>query len=627
MDEARILETARADILRANAYYDSYIDPILTRRYEVYRSDPDRYARLYPQTHAECSLHTFDLWSMVEWMLPFMLKAFFGSDRIISISGVESEDADRAERVMKLLQWQLTVKNPGYRVFKSWFTDALVTNMGVLKCYWKRETEKRRSRKEVGRAELVGMIQGGVRILASDPIFTMYGEPMSMITYEEDVVTTNQPVIEVVQPSDIRFTPDGRTFPDCSMVAHRKITTVDELKREAARGVYDPDEVNYIAESVSDDDYKATQVEQSQRYDAGDEQDSRLLERGRARVDLYECYLKADINDDGLLEDAIVTVCKDRLLRTVENPYGRAPLFEFVPFWDSYQIWPKVGLAEIIENIQDAHTALLKQSIIGLGLSNQGRCLVDPSGVNWNDLVSGKRYVRLEPNRPAQEVFYPMPAAGLNPQNFQLLEYLQSQMEQWAPMTRYNQGTDGKSLNKTATGVSMIMNASQQRQEEITRNAAETSISDLFRFLIKVNQMYLDQPQVIRLQNDIIQFAPDDIQGDFDLSVDATSGIGARDSKVQVLTSYLREMWPFAAQIGAAGPEQFVFAAQKLLKLMGVEDADKYISMPQMNPMMMMGGIPIGPGGQQGAGVATVTAPGAGGGALPAGAGGAVGVP
>jgi hypothetical protein len=609
MDNARILATARADIQRADAYYESHIDPVLTRRYEVYRSDPGRYARLFPQTHADCGLHTYDLWAICEWMLPSMLKAFFGSDRIISVSGVGSEDADRAERVMKLLQWQLTVKNPGYRVFKSWFTDALVTNMGILKCYWKRETEKRRNQKQVTQAQLVGMIQGGVKILASDPVFMPFGEPMSVIEYEEDVVTTNQPVIEVVQPSDIRFTPDGRTLAECSMVAHRKVTTIDELKRETRRGVYDADEVDYIAETVTDDDYKPTQLEQSQRYDAGDERDAQMLERGRARVDLYECYLKADINGDGLMEDAIVSVCKDRLLRAVENPYGRAPLFEFVPFWDSYQIWPKVGLAEIIENIQDAHTALLKQCVIGLGLSNQGRCLFDPSGVNYDDLVDGKRYVRLESGRQAQEVFYPMPAAGLSPQTFQLFEYLHSQMEQWTPVTRYNQGTDASSLNKTATGINMIMSASQQRQEEITRNAAETSISELFRFLIRLNQLYLDAPQVMRLQNDIIHFSPDDLDGDYDLSVDATSGIGARDTKVQVLTSYLREMWPAAVQIGAATADQFVLAAQKLLKLMGIEDADKYISMPQINPMMMMGGMPVG-GGQAG----EEAPPGAGGG-------------
>ena len=97
-----------------------------------------------------------------------------------------------------------------------------------------------------------------------------------------------------------------------------------------------------------------------------------------------------------------------------------------------------------------------------------------------------------------------------------------------------------------------------------------------------------------------INFAPDDIMGDYDLSVDASGGVGAIDSKAQVLTSYLREMFPFALQIGAAEPGQFVMAAQKMLKLMGVEDAEKYLLSPevmqqrqleaQMQQIAMMGG-------------------------------------
>jgi hypothetical protein len=193
-----------------------------------------------------------------------------------------------------------------------------------------------------------------------------------------------------------------------------------------------------------------------------------------------------------------------------------------------------------------------------------------------------------------EDAFMPIPHPGLNPQNFQFFEYLKGQLEEWTPITRYNQGLDASSLNKTATGVSMIMNASQQRQEEIIRNFAETGIRDLFRFLIQLNQRYLDQPQVVRLQNEILEFSPDDLFGDFDLSVDASAGIGVRDTKVQVLTSYLREMLPYAMQMGVAGPQQFVMAGQKLLKLMGIEDADKYLMMPQpqmLGPGMMPGMI------------------------------------
>jgi hypothetical protein len=596
MDPNRILATARSDIKWADDYYRDHIEQDLIRRYEVYKSSQERYRKMYPKLSEKNDMRTFDLWSTVEWLLPNILKAYFGADRIISMSGVSSEDADRAERVMKLLQWQLTVKNQGYKVFKSWFGDALATNLGVLKCYWKRETETVPHQDMMDQGQLVGLLQNPEnKIISSEPLGIL---PMAMVQWTEERVTVNQPVIETIRPSDIRFTPDGRNLGECSMVAHRKVVTIDELRREAKRGTYDPEAVEAVA-SGAVDDYELTEVEKILNDGAEDIADHVSTEQARAKVVLYECYLKSDIDEDGMLEDAIVTVCNDKLLRAVENPYKRVPLFDLVPFWDSYKVWSDLGLAEVIEGTQDSHTALLRQMLVSLGLSNQPRVVVDVTKINMDDFEGDLQYIRS--TGELSNSFQVVPTAGLNTQNFQFLEYLKGQLEEWTPITRYNQGLDAKSLNKTATGIQMIMGASQQREEEIIRNFAETGIRDLFRFLIQINQRFLDQPQVVRLQNEVLEFSQDDIFGDFDLSVDASAGIAARDGKVQVLASYLKEMFPFALQLGIAGPQQFVMAGQKLLQLMGIEDADKYLPMPQpqQQQLMMGGGMPSG-GGQAG---------------------------
>lgn len=609
IDKAKVLSVAIADIKRADAYYSDQIESTLQTRYEVYFADTERYKKLFPKLSRKNEMRTFDLWSAVEWLLPTILKAFFGSNRIISVSGVGAEDAEQAEKVMELIQWQLTVKNQGYKVFKSWFGDALATNLGVLKCYWKRETEIIPHQEVMDEAALVGILQDHKnKVKATEPMPTMdsilgLAPQNAMVAWDEERVIINQPIIEAIKPSDIRFTPDGKTLSECSMVAHRKVMTINDLRKEARRGVFDSAVVEDIASSA-DDDIKPTEIEKYLNGDEGEKNDA--PEQARRRVVVYECYLKTDIDGDGLLEDAIVTVCNDKLLRAVENPYKRVPFFDLVPFFDSYRVWGKMGLAEVVQDIQDTHTALLRQMIVALGLGNQWRAVVDETAVNMEDLINDSMFIRSkgEPGR----AFANFPHDGVNPQNFQFFEYLKTQLEQFTPNTRYNQGTDASSLNKTATGINMIMTAAQQRQEEIIRNFAETGIRELFRFLIQLNQRYLDQEQIVRLQNKTINFAPDDIMGDYDLSVDASSGVGAVDSKVQVLTSYLREMFPAALQIGAAEPGQFVLAAQKLLKLMGIEDAEKYLLSSevmqqrqlQQQQMAIMGGMPVG-GGQEGA--------------------------
>jgi hypothetical protein len=607
-DKDMILKRALQDIDRANSYFRDYIEQDLIERYQVYYASKERYKQLYPKTSEQNSTRTFDLWSTCEWMMPNLLGAFFGSDRIISINGTNGEDSQKAEQIMKLIQWQLTVKNQGYRIFKGWFGDALVTNMGVLKCYWKREQKQVPHQEVLNEQQLIGLMQNtNNQIISSEPVPDInaalgMAPPTSNVTWVETITTVNQPVIELIKPSDLRFVPDGRTLGECSMVAHRKLVTIDYLRREAKRGVFDPAVVEDIARTATN--YQSTsQLEIVLNNAAREATQFSDEELSRKRVVLYECYAKMDINGDGLLEDVIVNVCNKQLLRVVENPWGRAPIFELIPFWDNYQVWSKVGLAELVADIQDSHTALLRQMIYGLGVSNQVHGVVDTSMIEVQDLIDGAQYIRSKgPVGPA--AFQQLQLGGLNPQNFQMFEYIRTQLEQWTPMTRYNQGMDSQSLNKTATGINMIMDASQSRQEEISRNFAETGISELYRFLIQLNQHYVDQEQIIRLHNEQILFTPDDLNGDYDLSVDSSSGTASKNEKMQALMAYMREMLPAAVQMGVAGPDQFVIAGLKLLKLGGIEDAEKFLIPPdpmqqaammqqmQMAQMISQGGLP-----------------------------------
>src|SRR5437879_12001519 len=52
-------------------------------------------------------------------------------------------------------------------------------------------------------------------------------------------------------------------------------------------------------------------------------------------------------------------------------------------------------------------------------------------------------------------------------------------------IVRNNQGLDADSLNKTASGMNMLMSAAQQRQELIARVLAETAIKRLYRLIYR----------------------------------------------------------------------------------------------------------------------------------------------
>jgi hypothetical protein len=63
-------------------------------------------------------------------------------------------------------------------------------------------------------------------------------------------------------------------------------------------------------------------------------------------------------------------------------------------------------------------------------------------------------------------------------------------------VTKYTQGTDADHLNKTATGISMIMNASSLPMKEVIQNIDEMWIEPLIEALVDWNMQHLD-PQVV----------------------------------------------------------------------------------------------------------------------------------
>ena len=79
-----------------------------------------------------------------------------------------------------------------------------------------------------------------------------------------------------------------------------------------------------------------------------------------------------------------------------------------------------------------------------------------------------------------------------------MIEYLDSVREARTGVTRYNQGMDTNSLNKTATGMNIIASASQQRQELVARQFGEF-LRNIFERILKLVSLHADPKEVERL--------------------------------------------------------------------------------------------------------------------------------
>jgi len=159
-------------------------------------------------------------------------------------------------------------------------------------------------------------------------------------------------------------------------------------------------------------------------------------------------------------------------------------------------------------------------------------------------------------------------------------------------------------LNKTATGITAIMKAGNQRANAITKGFAEDGFKPMLKFLVMLNQRFMDQKQMIRVFSRPLMIMPDDIHGDLDICVETDVGLEKKQQTINALTQYLREVYPFAQQQGLAGSRQFIDACVRALELSGLSNARQYFftdeDIQQRQEMMALAAV----GGAAGAAVA-----------------------
>ena len=243
-------------------------------------------------------------------------------------------------------------------------------------------------------------------------------------------------------------------------------------------------------------------------------------------------------------------------------------------FRSPHHIWPESGFTDLIAQVQHSKTAIIRQMIYNLAQGNDSKMAIDPAAlVDINDVLNNAQFIRVKGN--VNEAVQPLPAAQLQPWTFNMLEYLDTVKENRTGITKYNQGLDSNSLNKTATGISIITQQSNQRLELIARIFAETGMTELFRFLIKLNQLFVSQETVIRLTNGPLVIDPSDLDGSFDLLVNAGMGAGAKQTNLQNL-QLVRELSTQLAEVGLSGPQQWYNLAKRIIEEVGFKNVDDF---------------------------------------------------
>lgn len=569
-----LVTALRRDISDAENYQDTVILPTVKERYEIYYADKDYYARKLPRLSKVSSLVSTDVTDTIEWALPSLIKVFTGGDEVVTVQGSSEEDDRNAEIMQQLLVYQLQRQNRFFPILYNWMKDALITGMGIIKCYWDRKEDYQLLEQSMNMRAFQELTQQNVEIQSVEGP-DMFG--IVRVQYLSPYYVKNAPVIENILVSELLYSPDAKSLDEANFVAHKKKVTMSYLREREQQGIYaNVDQITPKPKTGIMNDDQVEQVIGDNYQGTSQEADD-----ARAEVTLYECYTKLDWNNDGVLEDMIITIVDDVILRVEPNYMGRHPFFAISPTKDPHRIWVKRSYAELIGELQDLKVALTRQIVQNIALTNDPKMILAEDAINIDDYVKGRAVIRKKANHPMQDVAMSMPVNQLSPYTYQFLEYIESQKENRTGITRYNQGLDANTLNKTATGISQIMGASTQRLELIARMFAETGVYELFRFMIGLNQKFIDQNTVIRLTNKELAISPDDLQGNFDLIVNAGISIASKESTQLMLQSMLTALMQVrAAGIPIVTPDNVYNLFKKWIEAAGFKNYADYITDP-----------------------------------------------
>jgi hypothetical protein len=242
-------------------------------------------------------------------------------------------------------------------------------------------------------------------------------------------------------------------------------------------------------------------------------------------------------------------------------------------------------------DLQLIKSTVLRQILDNLYLSNNGRHVISDQ-VNLDDMMTSRPggIVRLKSGAvPSQGHVMPLETPMVTAAAFPVLEYLDGVREGRTGVSRYTQGLDADTLNKTAAGINQIMAAAQQRIELIARVFAETGVTDLFRKILRLVGSHQNGPRIIRLRNRWVPMDPRSWNSEMDVSVSVGLGTGNRDQMLGHLNAILGiQAQAIQQQGGVDGPlvtlGNVYNTLAKMVENAGLKPTDAYFTRPSDQP-------------------------------------------
>lgn len=528
---------------------------------------------------------TSDVQDAVEWILPSLLKIFTSTDKAVSFDPTTAKDVDGAEQATDACNYVFYKQNNGFLTLYTAFKDALmVRNCAVM---WRKETQETVSSYpfQGATAEMLAvMTQDGSEVVDANPSLMDDGMGNMIEVFDGRIKKVENKTVCKIEtfPVDNLLVDREWTSPilqECPYVARIIEVTLSDLKQMG----FDVLQSELAGSDARESQliYQNGRVGNVEMDDDSSPEDESMTE-GHLRIE----FVRVDYDGDGIAELRCIYRLQDKILSNEE--VSHVQIATASPILNPHR-WDGYGMADAVSDLQRLHTELLRQSLNSLYLANNGRkkVLTDSNWTpmaNIDDLLDSRPggIIRQRDVNAVMDDVTPFVGAQTMP----MLEYVAGMRENRTGVTRYNQGIDANSLNQTATGVTAIMTASQQRIELIARVFAETLVKPIFQGILKLLTDGGMEKIAFRLNDKFVEYDPNTWRDWYDMTINVGLGTGNRQEQAAHLMQIAQNQ-AMAAQAGLSnmvGPKQLYNTQAKLVELAGFKNIGEFWLDPEENP-------------------------------------------
>lgn len=310
------------------------------------------------------------------------------------------------------------------------------------------------------------------------------------------------PELETVSIFDLYPDPYCTSLDDCDGLFRRHVLTRSQFRELGNLPGFDSDMVRYVLKHNKKGNHDEENHERTRRSIAGINEHSESnryevleywgnIDGHQLEENGFEFEEGADLYED---YSVCVWICGDKVLKVMLNPVAgyKIPYMIF-PYENSPHSFWGTGVPKMMRDSQTTMNAATRIWIDNLALSSGPLVEVNTDlladGEDPTEIYPWRVFLRSGGDGAAPAVRYYQPVANANGLN-QIVELFRRFADETTSLPSYTHGEQTRSLNKTATGISMLMGAANVALKSTIKNIDDFLLEPMVEALFHFNMEF-----------------------------------------------------------------------------------------------------------------------------------------